>query len=64
MMVDGAEERQLKGPIDVLAPYTCDTRLGESERVDVRAYLAIMDDHTSAIIVDERQLHAPVGVRR
>jgi hypothetical protein len=22
MMVDGAEERQLKGPIDVLAPYT------------------------------------------
>jgi len=28
MMVDGAEERQLKGPIDVLAPYTCDTRLG------------------------------------
>jgi hypothetical protein len=26
MMVDGAEERQLKGPIDVLAPYTsCST---------------------------------------
>ena len=23
MMVDGAEESQLKGPIDVLAPYTC-----------------------------------------
>ncbi len=22
MMVDGAEERQLKGPIDVLAPYS------------------------------------------
>ena len=22
MMVDGAEERQLKGPIEVLAPYT------------------------------------------
>jgi hypothetical protein len=22
MMVEGAEERQLKGPIDVLAPYT------------------------------------------
>jgi hypothetical protein len=22
MMVDGAEEGQLKGPIDVLAPYT------------------------------------------
>jgi hypothetical protein len=24
MMVDGAEERQLKGPIDVLAPYSLD----------------------------------------
>jgi hypothetical protein len=23
MMVDGAEESQLTGPIDVLAPYTC-----------------------------------------
>jgi hypothetical protein len=26
MMVDGAEERQLKGPIDVLAPYTSPRR--------------------------------------
>jgi hypothetical protein len=26
MMVDGAEERQLKGPIDVLAPYTSSSR--------------------------------------
>ena len=25
MMVDGAEEGQLKGPIDVLAPYTSPT---------------------------------------
>jgi hypothetical protein len=30
MMVDGAEERQLKGPIDVLAPYTsCSRGAGE-----------------------------------
>jgi hypothetical protein len=26
MMVDGAEERQLKGPIEVLAPYTSPRR--------------------------------------
>jgi hypothetical protein len=27
MMVDGAEEGQLKGPIDVLAPYTMDSEI-------------------------------------
>jgi hypothetical protein len=28
MMVDGAEEGQLRGPIDVLAPYTSATGIG------------------------------------
>ena len=35
MMVDGAEERQLKGPIEVLAPYT--SNLAPSNRAPNRA---------------------------
>ena len=46
MMVDGVEESQLKGPIDVLAPYT-------SRYSSPNSWLHALVETTTAVLVQE-----------